>query len=595
MICANVKVSEIIRPHLFYHDADGALMEGLDDEGALKSACDCIKLGRVVAVKDLGGFHLCCRIDDEELVKSLRKRKHRDAKPFAVMCKDLAAARRFCEISEAEESVLCGTVKPIVLLKKKDKSALCHISENSRLGVMLPYTPLHHLIFDGLGDIDSLVMTSANLSDRPIICKNDEALTDLFGIADGFLLNDRDIQMRCDDSVLWVIDGKEYYVRRSRGYVPFPLTLNADAGAILACGAEQKASFCLSKGCHVFPSQHIGDLKNLETLENYEEQIARFEKLFDIKPELIACDLHPDYMSGEYAEEKAKAEGLPLVRVQHHHAHMASCMADNGIDEACMGVIWDGSGYGSDGSVWGGEFLAGDAAGFERLGRIAHIRLPGGDRAVKEIDRLALSLLLDAGLDTSLLHFDPAYAAQIERQLSAGINCPKASSMGRLFDGVAAILGIKHTASYEGQGAVLLESEAEEGIEDSYPVSIAEQDGMFIFEYAPMLSALLSDLKGGKSRGECAARFMNTLVAMAAEMCVRIREKTGLAKLMLSGGSFQNIYVLSRLMRVLKEQGFEPYCHRRVSCNDEGISLGQINVAAHSSEFSRLRKIQEEE
>ena len=562
-------------PHLIWKGEDGAEIiakDSAEDARLVKEAQRYLKSGKIVAIKGLGGIHLACGFDDPDVPLTLRRRKHRDEKPFAIMCRDLDVVKRICVVTPEEEKILTGFRRPIVLLKKKDKGSLLQISENGYVGIMLPYTPLHYLIFDEEGGIDSLVMTSANLSDKPIMYRNDEAYQELSDIADGFLLNNRDIHVRCDDSLMWVYNGSEYMARRSRGYVPFPVIMKKELGAVLACGAEQKASFCLSKGNYVFPSQHIGDLKNLETLENYEDQISHFENLFDMKPETLVCDLHPDYMSTEYAQNRAEDEKLPLLQVQHHYAHMASCMADNGLDEPVIGVIWDGTGYGLDGTIWGGEFLVGDYSGFDRCGHIEAIRLPGGDRVTKELDRIGISLLKDNGFDFSHRFENSEKISQV---LDLNINCPNATSMGRLFDGVCAILGIKHLASYEGQGAVLLEAAADDGVDRIYPYEIV--DG--VFTYRRMLEAMLEDIDNGVSAGNCAAAFMNTLVAMAIDMCMAISKKTGIGKVVLSGGSFQNQYMLQRLMEGLESAGLEPYCHRRVSCNDEGLSLGQLMIA----------------
>lgn len=562
-------------PHLIWKDEEGSEIRATDsaeDTVLVRKAQEYLKSGKIVAVKGLGGIHLACGFEDPEVPLKLRRRKHRDEKPFAIMCRDMDVVRRLCEVTPEEEKILTGFRRPIVLMKKKEKGSLLQISENGFVGIMLPYTPLHYLLFDEEGGIDSLVMTSANISDKPIMYRNEEAYEELAGIADGFLLNNRDIHVRCDDSLMWVYRGSEYLARRSRGYVPFPVIMKEELKPILACGAEQKASFCLSKGNYVFPSQHIGDLKNLETLENYEDQIAHFENIFDMKPQALVCDLHPDYMSTEYAQNRADDDSLPLLQVQHHYAHMASCMADNNLNEPVIGVIWDGTGYGTDGTIWGGEFLAGDYSGFQRLGHIDTIRLPGGDRVTKELDRIGISLLKDSGLDWAG-RFENAQ--QIAQVLDMDVNCPKASSMGRLFDGVCAILGIKHKASYEGQGAVLLEAAAEENVTRVYPYEIT--DG--VFTYKLMLQAMLEDLDRGVSAGNCAAAFMNTMVAMALEICAEISGKTGIRKVVLSGGTFQNQYMLSRIMDALEKQGLEPYCHHRVSCSDEGLSLGQLMIA----------------
>ena len=549
-------------PRVFYLDEAGNERPG----DGIELAREALKEGKIVAVKGLGGMHLACRCDEETLVRELRRRKQRDEKPFALMCRDVDCVRRVCRLSEAEERVLTGFRRPIVLLEKR-QPGLDYLSENGYLGVMLPYTPLHTLLFGD--DLDMLVMTSANLSDTPILFKNDEALEKLRGIADGFLLHDREIQTRCDDSLCWVLEGKEYPARRSRGYVPFPLRMEGTLQSVLACGAEQKASFCLSKENYVFPSQHIGDLKNMETLENYTQQIAHFKHLFDMEPTVAACDLHPDYMSTEYAQSL----GLPLVQVQHHHAHLAACMADNGLAGEVIGLVWDGTGYGPDGTTWGGECLVGGYETFRRFGHILPLALPGGDRATKEIDRLAFSLLYAADCDTSAIPGAETYRAM----LAAGLNCPLSSGMGRLFDGVAAILGIRTRCSYEGQGAILLEAAAKEKEEGVYPVSLS--GAPLVFDWREMIRAIVQDRQRGVDTGVIAARFMNTLVEMAVKMAVAAREETGLNRVCLSGGSFQNMYIMHRLPERLRAVGFEVYHHSRVSANDEGIALGQLMIA----------------
>lgn len=559
-------------PRVFFLDRDGREIPG----DAIETARRAVKAGEIIAVKGLGGMHLACRADDAGITMELRRRKQRDEKPFAVMCRDAAAVRRICELDADEERVLTGFRRPIVLLKKRGGVELGHVSENEYVGVMLPYTPLHYLLFGN--DIDMLIMTSANLSDTPIMYKNNEALEKLRGIADGFLLHDRDIQTRCDDSLCWVLDGREYLARRSRGYVPFPVKLEDSRTRILACGAEQKASFCLSKEDYIFPSQHIGDLKNYETLENYEAQIAHFERLFDIAPRAVACDLHPDYMSTEYAERLAKRDGIPLIRVQHHHAHMAACMADNRLTGEAIGLVWDGTGYGTDGTSWGAECLAGGYSGFERLGSIRPIPLIGGDRAVKESFRVAYALLSAAGCGTDGIESADALRAQLE----AGLNCPLSSGMGRLFDGIAAIIGIKERCSYEGQGAVLLEAAAERGIDARYTVTLEGEP--LRFDWREMIREIVRDKSLGVPAGVVAAKFMNTLIDVGTAQCRYAREKTGLTHIVLSGGSFQNMYIMRRLPAWLRGEGFEVYHHSRVSANDEGLSLGQLMIAQYALE-----------
>ena len=553
-------------PRVFYLDREGRELPG----DAIELARSALKEGKILAIKGLGGVHLACRCDDAALTGELRRRKHRDEKPFALMCRDMEAVRGLCHVSKDEEKALLSHKRPIVLLKKRVSGALSHVSENGFVGVMLPYTPLHYLIMGE--DIDALIMTSANLSDCPIIFKNAEAVEKLTGIADGFLLNNREIQSRCDDSLIYVLNGREYPLRRSRGYVPYPVRLESSVDEILACGAEQKASFCLSRGNYVFPSAHIGDLKNLETLENYEGQIHHFQRLFDVKPKAIVCDMHPDYMSTRYATERSEAEGIPLIQVQHHHAHMAACMADNGIDRPVIGLIWDGTGYGTDGSIWGGECFIGDFEGFERFGSILPIPLIGGDRAAKELERTGFALLDAAGLETEHIKNAPMYKTMLEK----GFNCPLSSGMGRLFDGVSAILGIKAKASYEGQGAVLLEAAASEA-GGFYPFELS--GAPLRFDWREMIRAMVKERDEGIPRGEICARFLNTLIEMARQMCLAAREKSGLNDVVLSGGSFQNMYIMERLPEALRREGFQVWTHSRVSSNDEGLSLGQIMLA----------------
>ncbi len=547
-------------PQVFYEEGG----ERFERDEAIEQARKRLKEGAILAVKGLGGLHLACL---PERAAELRARKHRDGKPFALMCRDTACAEAIAFIDGAERERLESIRRPIVLLRKKARGSFPEVSENNYMGVMLPYTPLHYLLFGD--DIDALIMTSANLSDKPILHTNEEARTELASIADGLLLHDRDIQTRCDDSLLYVVNGKDYFVRRSRGYVPYPIRVKGVEKNLLSCGAEQKASFALSRGSSVFPSQHIGDLKNYETFANYRRQIAHFERMFDISPAAIACDLHPDYLSSQCAREMAEELQIPLLGVQHHHAHMAACMADNDLSEPVIGIIWDGVGYGTDGTVWGGEFLLGDYSGFERKGHIRPIPLIGGDRAVKEIWRIGYALCRDTGL------YGGFPVSMAETQLRSGLNCPLSSGMGRLFDGAASLMDICQNASYEGEGAVLLESAADENCTECYPCEIS---GDNVFDYAPMVRAILADRAAGVSRGRMAARFMNTLCLMAADITEAIGRESGVNAAVLSGGSFQNMYILSRLPRMLEQRGFRVYTHSRVSCSDEGLSLGQLMI-----------------
>ena len=556
-------------PKLFFLDSKGN--EGTKDP--IEEALNYLKEGKTVAIKGLGGIHLAC-IVDEETVRRLRRLKRRDERPLAIMCKDMMAVEKLCVISPEERRRLESPAQPIVLLGKR-KSGLDYISENGYIGVMLPYTPVHCLLMEG--GMDCLVMTSANLSDLPVLYENMEAVQKLSGVADGFLLNDRDIYTRCDDSVLRVFEGRDYFIRRSRGFVPLLIKTGSALDGIFSCGAEQKASFGISKGEYFFLSGHIGDLKNEEALDHYTAQAAHTERLFGMKVKKIACDLHPDYMSTDYAQKRAKDENIPLLRVQHHHAHLASCMADNGVKSDCLGVIWDGSGYGEDGTTWGGEILFGGYSGYRRLGTIRPITLPGGDSAVFDIRRLGFSMMRDAQL--------PGYgdimggdADTMEAMMRAKTNCPEATSMGRLFDGVSAILGIKRTASYEGQGAILLESTAyADG--SMYDISFDHLGSLAVFDQRPMIRQLVKDLSCGIPVCVVAGKFMNTLVEMAAASCQAAAREIGIYDVCLSGGVFQNMYILKKLCVKLASRGFTVYTHSRVSCTDEGIALGQAVVA----------------
>lgn len=565
-------------PRLIFYDASGKEIDG----DSISMAKDILKKGKILAVKGLGGIHLACDAKNIDAVFELRKRKHRDEKPFALMCRDVETVKKWCYLSDSEMKLLTSHKRPIVLLKKKGDD-LKHISlDNNNYGVMLPYTPIHYLLLDD--EIDTLVMTSGNLSDIPIIYKNHEALEGLMGVADAFLLNNRDINIRCDDSLMMVFEGREYPFRRSRGYVPFPIKVETNLGQVLGCGAEQKASFAVTKENYVFISQHIGDLKNIETLKHYEDQIEHFKKLFRIEPQKIVCDLHPDYMSTNYAEEQSQEKKIPIVYVQHHHAHMTSCMADNNLNNKVIGIIWDGTGYGTDGGIWGGEFLIGDYSSFTREGTIMPVILPGGDKSIKDIYRIGYSLI-----NASIGFIPEKYkktddADEIIRMIEKGFNCPEATSIGRLFDGIAAIHGIKDRASYEGQGAIKLESCCID-TDDSYSFNIISNEGLLVFDWRKMIKQILDDSENGMEVGIMSAKFINTLVKMAVEMTEKLSAKYGIKDIVLSGGVFQNRYLLEKIKGSLSDHGFNVYNHRRVSTNDEGISLGQVMIASNGGGY----------
>lgn len=553
-------------PTLTYLDGAGKAVEG----DPIQLAQEQLRQGGIVAVKGLGGFHLACL---PQYASLLRQRKEREGKPLALMCADVDAARTLCHISRSEEQALTSWRRPIVLLRKRNPvpDVLSHTPE---LGLMLPYTPLHYLLMEGFS---ALVMTSANPSDCPVFTHNREAVEGLQGIADGFLLHNRDIVTRCDDSLLRIFRGKEYPLRRSRGYVPQPVEVSCSVQGLLACGAEQKAGFALGKGKDALLSQHIGDLKNMETLAHYQTQLHHFRTLFGVEVEGLACDLHPDYLSTQVAQQLARAWNVPLLQVQHHHAHMLSCMADNGLTGPCIGLVWDGTGLGTDGTIWGAECLVGDAHSFTRLGSISPISLPGGDACARDPGRIAHSLLVEAGLEEQST---TPQAQLLTMQLKAGLNCPPASSMGRLFDGVYALLGGSSPVHYEGESAIRLEHMAQAGVTEALPVELETVDGVCRLNTPALTVALVERLQQGHPPHLLAAQFMNAMVELAVKQCQFAREQTGLTRVVLSGGVFQNMYLLPRILDALTAQGFRAYHHFRVSPNDEGIALGQLMAAA---------------
>jgi hydrogenase maturation protein HypF len=551
-------------PHPFFLDGEGRPVSG----DPIETARTWLKAGKILAVKGLGGVHLACRADDPALVLKLRRRKERDEKPFALMCRDAPQAAKLCYVNEQERRALESPAAPIVLLKKRPDCPE-NLSETGELGILLPYTPVHHLL---LREVSPLVMTSMNRSDRPVVCRTeDEGWKEL---ADGLLKHDREIVNRCDDSLLRLFRGEPLFFRRSRGYAPATVALHRDCTGVLALGAEQKGGFAFVRGREAFLSQHIGDLKDYETEEFYVHQIDRFQHAFDLPVRLLVCDLHPDYRSTAYARERSRREGLPLIQAQHHHAHMASCMADNGLQGQCIGLVWDGTGYGTDATIWGAECLAGDYAGVKRLGSIQPIPLPGGDRCALEIGRTAHGLLTLAKRQQESRH---PQGAMLSRMIASGTNAPRSSGMGRLFDGVYALLTGRERVSYEGQGAVLLEAMAAQDVKGGYPLSFFRRGDCLTLDTGALVNALLED---GRENPVRAARFMNTLSALALAHAEYARQCTGLNRVVLSGGVFHNDYLLSRTVDTLTQGGFVPYVHRRVSPGDQGIPLGQVLIGA---------------
>ena len=547
----------------------------------LAGAADLLRRGRVLAVKGLGGYHLAVDAGCETAVAALRARKHREDKPFAVLAADLAAARLLAEVDEAAADLLTSASRPIVLLPRRPGAEVAQATApgNRQLGIMLPYTPLHHLLTRALSR--PMVLTSGNVSDEPIAYDDADALARLGGIADAFLTHDRAIHIRTDDSVARVFRARPMLIRRSRGYVPVPVTLDREfPRPVLACGAELKNTFCLAKQRHAFVSHHIGDLENAETLRSFTEGIEHFRRLFDLDPQVVAHDLHPEYLSTKYALD---LDGIELCGVQHHHAHIASCLADNRADGPVIGVAFDGTGYGADGTIWGGEFLLADLATFERGGHLAPVPMPGGAAAVRQPWRMAAAYL-DAAFSgappesLSVVRRNEARWAAVVAMGRRGINSPVTSSAGRLFDAVAALLGVRDVINYEGQAAVELEQLADPGEAGSYQARIGDQTP-FGISGCDLVRAAAEDTAAGIPGAIVAARFHHGVAALIEDGCLLLRERHGLATVALSGGVFQNLLLLHDTVARLEARGFRVLVHSRIPCNDGGISLGQAVIA----------------
>ncbi len=546
-----------------------------------------LQAGKIVAVKGLGGFHLAADGTNRAAVSLLRERKRRVEKPFAVMVPDLAAAREICEIDAAAEKVMQSAQRPIVLLLKKNSDLVADevAPFNRYLGVFLPYTPLHYLLFNS-GKFKALVMTSGNLSEEPIAIDNAEAAKRLRSLADFLLVHNRKILLRCDDSVVRVVNGVTRHMRRSRGFVPVPVFLKDKQPAVLAVGGELKNTICLTKGEHAFLSQHIGDLENSEGYGFFEEAIEHLERILEIQPETIAYDLHPDYFSTKWALAQS---AIRAVGVQHHHAHIASCMAENHLDGPVIGFALDGTGYGTDGKIWGGEVLVADYAEFERAAHFEYVRLPGGEAAIREPWRMAVSYLARHFGD-DLWNLDIPFVRNLDRRktdvllqmIRKEVNSPLTSSCGRLFDAVAALACIRQQVNYEAQAAVELEMAVEPSDAcGSYPFELVLDGDQWIIGTRPLFFALVEDLARGSSKGTISARFHNGLIECFAEIASLLRKKTQLKQICLSGGTFHNAYLSQGLEKRLAEDGFEIFTHHEVPAGDGGLSLGQALVAAN--------------
>jgi hydrogenase maturation protein HypF len=574
-------------PHVWLEVEGQEVQEG---EAGLQEARALLRRGGILAIKGLGGFHLACDATAPAAVSRLRERKRRVDKAFAVMVTDLAEAERHGVLEDSARRLLQSVERPIVIVGRRPGSSVAEaVAPGQRtLGLMLPYTPLHHLLMEpGEGVPRALVMTSGNLSEEPIATENDEARSRLAALADGFLLHDRPIRTRCDDSVMRVVDGEILPLRRSRGYAPFPVHLAWDSPPLLAGGAELKNAFCLARGRYAFLSHHIGDLENFETLQSFEDGVHHMQHLFRIEPQAFAYDLHPDYLATRYVLQRAEAEGRPAIGVQHHHAHIAAGMAEHGLEPGTrvIGVAFDGTGYGDDGAIWGGEFLIAGYEAYRRAAHLAYIPLPGGDRAVRQPWRLALAWLLRAGLDWED-HLPPVGAAgEAERRLVRqilesdgvpGLGAAPTSSMGRLFDAAASLIGVRHEVNYEAQAAVELEAIVAPEESRAYRFDLGETE----VDPRPVVESIVRDLRAGVAQGVMAARFHNGVARMVADVCDRLRRDAGVPVVVLSGGVWQNATLVRQTTANLRTLGFEVLIHRQVPPNDGGLALGQAAVAA---------------
>jgi hydrogenase maturation protein HypF len=591
--------------------------ETLERADAICETQNLLAQGKILAIKGLGGFHLACDATNPETVSELRQRKLRVDKPFALMMPDIETVERYCYINETERELLLSRERPIVLLYRKPDTNIAPATAPGQktLGVMLPYTPLHYLLFTNGKPLTSdqldqspvpnfpsaLIMTSGNLSEEPIAYTNKEARERLSPLADAFLMHNREIRTRCDDSVYrviteqWTGDSEKDYplptapypLRRSRGYAPNPIKLPWEAPQILATGPELKNTFCITKDHYAFLSHHIGDMENYETLQSFEDGIEHLERLFRFEPEAIVCDMHPNYLATRYAIERAESTDLPIYQIQHHHAHIAACMADNGLrgDKPLIGISFDGTGYGDDveienqGAIWGGEFLLADYNGYQRYAHLDYCPLPGGDAATRNPARVALAHLWQAGIDWD----EDLPAVQflcgddmtlLRSMLENNINCPLTSSIGRLFDAVAALTGVRGEVNYEAQAAIEFEALADPHEEGAYPFEISGGT----LKTSPMLQAMIKDIRLGESIPTISTRFHNGLAKIILEICIQMRSEYSVTEVALSGGVWQNMFLLKKTIQILEQMSFKVYFHQQVPTNDGGLALGQAAI-----------------
>jgi len=574
-------------PSLALLDADSRALQAGD---ALQEAVAALRAGRIVALKGLGGYHLACDATTPEVVNELRRRKARDAKPLALMVKSLEVARELCVVSDAEADLLQSVARPIVILARAPVPGGRVLADGvaprlHHLGLMLPYTPLQYVLLERVDR--PLVMTSGNRSDEPIAYEDGDAVARLSGIADVFLVHDRPIELRCDDSVTRCVDGTPLVLRRARGYVPMAISLVHEAPEpILACGGELKSVFALVRGRDVFLSQHLGDLGDERAYRGWTEAVGHLQRLLDLAPRVVAHDLHPGYRSTAYAR---MLHDVRLVPVQHHHAHIASCLADNGVDTRVIGVSWDGTGYGTDGHVWGGEFLLADLDGFERVGSFREVAMPGGEIAIREPWRMA-AVFLQAAYGEAMSDLDLAFMRRLDRTAwrllsraaEQGLNAPLTSSAGRLFDAVASLLGLRDRVDFEAQAAMELEALSEPETDRVYAAGLLEQDGKIIVETPDVVRGVVEDILAGTATEQIGSRFHATLADVIVRTCRRLRERSGLERVALSGGVFQNVRLLRLAVDGLRRAGFQVYTHHQVPPNDGGLALGQAAIAART-------------
>ncbi len=561
-----------------------ALKKQIQSGDPIQTTAQLLKKGHIVAIKGLGGFHLAVDATLPNAVMRLRQRKHREEKPLALMSPDIEKIETYARVTDPAKALLTSIQRPIVLLDKKDPHPIAsQVSpDNHHFGVMLPYTPLHYLLLSH--GFTALVMTSANLSEEPIAIDNQEAFDRLGRIADYFLIHDRDIYLRSDDSIVRWLTGASRFIRRSRGYVPFPIFLHRKVPQIIACGGELKNTICLTKGKNAFISQHIGDLENLATEDFMRLTVDHLKRILDITPEAIACDRHPDYLSTRYALESSE---LPVIQIQHHHAHIAACMAENRIDGPVIGLSFDGTGLGLDHHIWGGEVLISDYEDFQRAAHLAYVPMPGGAKAIKEPWRMAVSHLLshfnENGLPSDLPLFEAIASEKLDTIVAMTqkrLNAPLTSSLGRLFDAVAALLGLRYQVAFEGQAAICLEMVADKNNRDVYELTWRDSHPIQI-ETAPLIAQVVADIRKNKAPEKISSKFHQAIIECFTSICRYLRRQTGIKQVALSGGAFQNAILLKGFSQKLNLNDFEVHAHRQVPCNDGGLSLGQAVIAAH--------------